>query len=117
MRYVVVRKFLQHVICLPGYHTFTRFPRPSPRVLGLNAHYSVQNIFGTVALVTKTNKQTKKKQVNTRKILSPVGNINNNKSLLHHSFQTVTISTQYISTSFVQNSLHSARHVSGVLRK
>ena len=94
MRYVVVRKFLQHVICLPGYHTFTRFSRPSSRVLGLNAHDSIQDIFGSVALVTK-NKQTR---VNTRKILSSMGIINNYKILFHHSFKTLIMSTQYIFT-------------------
>ena len=97
MRYVVVRKFLQHVICLPGYHTFTRFSRPSSRVLGLNAHDSIQDIFGSVALVTKTNKQTNK-SVNTKKLLSSMAIINNYKSLLHHSFKTLIMSTQYIFT-------------------
>lgn len=51
--YVIIRKFIQHVICLSGNYTLTSLPRSSPWVFRLDAHDGVQNLFSCIALVSE----------------------------------------------------------------
>ncbi len=69
MWHIVIWKFLQHIICLPGHNTFTCLPRPSPCVLGLDTHDSVQHVFSCVALISESKEKLLlyKHQWNTRK--------------------------------------------------